>query len=493
MDKMSRRNFARLGTAAALGAMVAGCGKNGSEQSQPKPVASAAGSSDRPNVIFFMTDDQRWDGYSRAGNPYFKTPNIDRIANEGAYFTNCFVTNSLCGPSRATCLTGKYSHNTGVTFNEKIFPTDQVTFLERAKEVGYKTAFVGKWHNLYWGRKRELDYYFGFKKQGQYINPKIAENDGPDIEYKGWVEDILADKTIDFIKNNKDEPFVMCHWFKTPHQDCIPAPRHAHLYEDVDFPKPSTFETDYDNKPEAVKNADMKIGGTGTYSYVQDWNKFMRDYCRVLTGVDENVGRILDTLDELGIADNTIIIYTSDNGYFLGEHNFFDKRLMYEPSLRIPLCIRYPKKVKPGTVIDNYALNIDFCPTITDYTGIPMEDMDGESMRPLLEGEPTPDWRTDFLYEYYAYPDWHMVKPHKGVRNERWKFIQYYDFPEDEFELIDLKNDPEEKHNLYGDPKYDDVVKKMRQRLYDLRVRYKDEQVKYDRPDPTIDVLDPSI
>jgi arylsulfatase A-like enzyme len=470
MKDMSRREFTRLGGALALGTL-ASCKKG--EMVLKK---------DRPNVIFFMTDDQRWDGLSRAGNPYFNTPNIDRIAKEGAYFTNAFVTNSLCGPSRATCLTGKYSHNTGVRVNEGTFPTDQKTILERAREHGYLSAFVGKWHNKRWGRERELDYYFGFRGQGRYHDPVIQENHSPEQTYSGWVEDILAEKSIDFIRRAHLEakPFMLCHWFKTPHQGCIPAERHKDLYSDIEFPKPKTFNTDYEGKPKAVREADMKIGGSGETSYVQDWNKFIRDYYRVLTGVDENVGRILDLLDELGLAENTLVIFTSDNGYFLGEHGFFDKRLMYEPSLRIPLVIRYPKAIKPGTVIDEFALNVDFAPTILDCAGIPIpEDVDGKSLRPLLEGREV-EWREDFLYEYYAYPDWHYVKPNKGIRTGKWKYIHYYDFPRHEYELYDLENDPHEEHNLINDPVYKPVVEKLRKRLVELRIETGDPDLKFE-------------
>ncbi|HUU29138.1 MAG TPA: sulfatase, partial [archaeon] len=409
-------------------------------------------------------------------------PNMDRIAREGALFTNAFVTNSLCGPSRATCLTGKYSHNTGVRVNEGTFPADQVTFLERARDYGYLSAFVGKWHNKRWGRDRRFDYYFGFRGQGQYHDPVIQENQGEEKVYQGWVEDILADKTIDFIKRARQEnkPFMVCHWFKTPHQGCLPAERHKELFKDMIYPKPRTFNTDYKGKPRAVREADMKIGGTGPTSYVQDWNEFIRNYYRVLVGVDENVGRILDTLDELGLAENTLVIFTSDNGYFLGEHRFFDKRLMYEPSLRLPLLIRYPKKVKAGTVIDQFALNIDYAPTIMDYAGIPVPaDVDGKSLRPLLEGMPV-QWREDFLYEYYAYPDWHYVRPNKGVRTRKWKYIHYYDFPKHEYELYDLESDPDEVNNLIDDPRYAEMVEKLRQRLIELREETGDPDLKFE-------------
>jgi len=483
MKNISRREFTQLGTAAALGALVnnISCAR-GKKEGEKVPEKQPVAETESPNVIFFMTDDQRFDSLSWAGSRYVKTPNIDRLAREGAYFTNSFVTNSLCGPSRATCLTGRYSHNTGVRVNEGTLPLEEETILEWAQDVGYRTAFVGKWHNKPWGRDRKLDYYFGFRGQGQYYDPVIQENQGVEKEYKGWIEDILADKTIDFIKKTTAEknPFFICHWLKTPHQDCEPAERHRNLFRDVRYPKPATFNTDYAGKPRAVREADMKIGGKGTYSYVKDWNEFMRNYYRVLVGVDENVGRILDNLDELGLAENTLVLYTSDNGYFHGEHRFFDKRLMYEPSIRIPLLIRYPKEIKPGTVIEEMVLNIDFAPTLMDYAGISVpEDMDGRSMRQLLAGESL-QWREDFLYEYYAYPDWHMVRPHKGVRTKKWKYIDYYDFPNHEYELYDLENDSGEEHNLIDNPTYKDVVESLRKRLIQLRQETGDPDLKFE-------------
>jgi len=476
VNKISRREFARLGTAAALGTFLP----------HRSSVASmnldfTVPEKERPNVIFFMTDDQRWDGMSCTGNPFIETPNMDRLAYEGAIFTNAFVTNSLCGPSRATCLTGKYSHNTGVKVNSGTLPTSQKTFLERARDQGYLAGFVGKWHNKNFGRDRELDYYFGFRGQGKYHDPVIQENNGEEHVYEGWIEDILAGKSIEFIRRaaRKVKPFMLCHWFKTPHQTCEPADRHKEFFANKIYPKPKTFYTDYEGKPKAVKEADLRIGGNAPFSYAKDWNEMVRNIYRVLIGVDENLGRILDTLDELGLTENTLVIFTSDNGYFLGEHGFFDKRLMYEPSLRLPLLIRYPKKIKPGTVIDEFALNIDFAPTIMDYAGIPIpKDVDGRSLAPLLEGQPV-KWRKDFLYEYYEYPRGHKVRPHNGVRTRRWKYIQYYDFPR-QYELYDLENDPEEENNLINDPRYADIVEWLNERLVELRIETGDPDLQFE-------------
>lgn len=461
MENVSRREFIEVGSAGALS------------------VALQRRANKRPNFLFFMSDDQRADSMGCAGNPILKTPNMDRLAREGVRFTNAFVTNSLCGPSRATCMTGLYSHNTGVRVNDGTFPREQITFLEMLRGAGYKSAFVGKWHNKNFGRERNLDYYFGFKGQGQYHNPMIAEQSGPDREYQGWIEDIMADHSIEFIRQHRRQAWALCHWSKGPHALCEPPERLKDLYRDATFPRPETFYTDYKDKPRAVKEADMKIGGSGRDSYIADWDSFVRSYYQVLTGLDENVGRILNALDGMGLTENTVVIYTSDNGCFLGEFGFFDKRLMYEPSIRVPLLVRYSRMIKPATVCEEMALNIDHTPTILDLAGMKVSRaMDGRSLRPLLESR-SAGWRQDFLYEYYEYPGWHSVKACKGVRTKRWKYIEYYDHPK-EFELYDLVSDPNEVRNLYGDPNYRDVIAKLRQRLLELRKEARDPDLKYE-------------
>lgn len=407
---------------------------------------------------------------SCAGNEILKTPNMDRIAREGIRFENMFVTTSLCGPSRASFLTGKYVHNHGVRVNGGELSLDQKTFPEWLKEAGYETAFIGKWHNRDLGKGRGFDYTFGFQGQGRYYDPIISENFGPPQEYKGYVTDILADHAISFLEREHDKPFCLLLWFKAPHRSWLPAKRFESMYQDIKMPEPPTFNDTYEGRPDAVKNADMKIGD---FDDVPDLDTFLKNYYRTLLGVDENVGRILDTLDKLGYTNNTAVIYSGDNGFFLGEHHFFDKRLMYEPSIRIPLLVRYPKMIRPGTTNQELVLNVDVAPTILDLAGVQVSpDMNGKSLEPLLKGQSVP-WRKDFLYEYYEYPAVHMVRKNRGIRTKHWKYIHYFEKPE-EFELYDIKNDPYEVNNLYSNPAYKDVVAQLKARLIELRRELKD-------------------
>jgi arylsulfatase A-like enzyme len=420
--------------------------------------------------VFFLTDDQRWDGMSCAGNPVLETPNMDRIAEGGIRFENMFVTTSLCGPSRASFLTGKYVHNHGVRRNGGELSMGQKTFPEILKEAGYETAFIGKWHNKDLGRGRGFDYTFGFEGQGRYNNPVILENFGPGREYEGHVTDILADHAIRFLEKEHEKPFCLLLWFKAPHRSWLAAKRFEDLYKDRKMPEPSTFDDDYAGRPDAIKNTEMRIGD---FDDVPDLDTFLRRYYRTLAGVDENLGRVLDVLDKQDIANDTVVIYSGDNGFFLGEHHFFDKRLMYEPSIRVPLLVRYPRMIRPGTTNPEMVLNVDVGPTILDLAGVGVPaGADGKSMKPLLQGKSTP-WRKDFLYEYYEYPAVHSVRKNRGVRTKRWKYIHYFEEPE-EFELYDIQNDPEEMNNLYGNPAYKDVVAQLKERLTELRRELKD-------------------
>lgn len=458
MKNISRRDFIKYSSAGLLGSAFT------------FSTFSCFPKAKKPNFVFFMTDDQRWDGMSCAGNPVIKTPNMDRIAEGGVRFTNMFVTTSLCGPSRASILTGKYVHNHGVRRNGMSLPMEQKTFLEMLKEAGYETAFIGKWHNRDRAENRGLDYYFGFKGQGRYKNPIASENFGPDTEYKGHVSDVLADHAIKYLEKEHEKPFCLLLWFKAPHRSWHPAERLKDLYKDIKMPEPVTFHDTYEGKPDAVKNADMKIGD---FKDVPDLDTFLKDYYRCIVGVDENVGRVLDALDSLGYEDNTVVLYTGDNGFFLGEHHFFDKRLMYEESIRVPLLVKYPKMVKPGTTNEEMVLNVDFAPTILALAGAPIpETMDGESFKPLLREKETL-WREDFLYEYYEYPAVHMVRKNRGVRTKRWKYIHYFEEPQ-EFELFDLQNDPHEMHNLINGPAYKDIIEQLKARMVVLRKELKD-------------------
>lgn len=425
----------------------------------------------RPHFVFMMTDDQRWDGMGCAGNPVLKTPNMDRIAGEGVRFSNMFVTTSLCGPSRATNLTGKYAHLHGVRRNGLALPPDQPTFPEILKEAGYETAFIGKWHNRDQAEGRNFDYTFMFKGQGRYENPVIAENFGPGREYAGHVTDILTDAAVRFLKyRDRQKPFCLCLWFKAPHRSWHPPERVKNLFNDAEMPVPANYNDDYRGRPEAVRNADMRIGD---FDDVPDLNTFLRRYYACLAAVDENVGRVLDALKDLGYEKDTVVLYSGDNGFFLGEHHFFDKRLMYEESIRVPLLVKYPRLVTPGTTDSRMVLNIDVAPTLLDLAGLPVPaGMNGRSIKPLLKNQKAA-WRQDFLYEYYEYPAVHMVRKHRGVRTERWKYIHYFEEPE-EFELYDLKNDSHEMNNLASRPGYEEVKLRLQARLLELRKENRD-------------------
>jgi arylsulfatase A-like enzyme len=429
--------------------------------------AAAAHAADRPNLIVLMTDDQRFDAMSCAGNAVLKTPNMDRLAAEGMRFRNMFVTNSLCAPSRATLLTGLYSHSHGVIDNkDHKIAADQPLVSDRLREAGYEVAFCGKSHVAGALRDRKWDYYFGYKGQGRYKDPIIAEGvDGKDEVHKGYMDDVVTEKAIEFVKRKRDKPFCLFLFFKAPHRSWVRAERHKDLFKDVAVPKPDLWDADRALKPKAFADAENVIG---KFDDVKDYQSFIKDYYAVLTAVDENVGKLLDVLKEQKQLDETAILYTSDNGFFAGEWQAFDKRFMHEPSIRVPLLVRYPKLVKAGSVSDAMVLNVDIAPTLLDLAGVAVpREMHGRSWVPLLKGDEK-GWRKDWLYEYYEYPGPHSVRKHRGVRSERYKYIHYFEKPE-EFELYDLKEDPQEKNNLYGKKGYEDVTKELKARLEELR------------------------
>ena len=470
MPGSSRREFLKQAAGGAAASLFAPALLAAAESGDvPAPPAK------RPNILYMMTDDQRFDGLSIMGNAVVETPNMDRIAREGALFENMFATNSLCAPSRASFLTGKYSHTHGVRTNYTPW-TDQPVFTDYLKEAGYQIAYIGKFHQGGTVLPKKPDFWLGFTNQGQYRDPTLLDFDGRMKKEKGHVTDLLADRAITYLTEHRKDPFCLLLWFKAPHRDWQPAERFANLYADKKVPHPPTFDTDYAGKPQAVKDTKMQVE---TAKGKMPFDEWVKDYWRTVAGVDENIGRVLQTLKNLGLAENTIIVFTSDNGFFLGEHHFFDKRLMYEPSIRIPMLVRWPGRIKPGTRIREMALNVDLAPTLLDLAGVPVPaDMQGASWRPLLEGRSVP-WRTSWYYEYYEYPGEHMVRPNRGVRTERWKYIEYpefhgksgnekRDFPA-EFELYDLATDPDEAHNLFGDPKCAAQVEKLRADLTRLR------------------------
>jgi arylsulfatase A-like enzyme len=428
-----------------------------------------ARAADRPNFVIMMTDDQRWDAMSCAGNKILQTPNMDRIAREGMRFRNAFVTNSLCAPSRATLLTGLYSHAHGVVDNKsKSIPATQPILPDLLRQAGYEVAFCGKSHMAGALRDRQWDYYFGYRGQGIYNNPLIAEGtDGKDERYPGYMDDVVTGKAVEWIKRKHDKPFCLFLFFKAPHRSWTPAERHKELFKDVTIPKPDTYDDNlkgYPGKPRAFADADNKIGSFADVPSLE----FVKDYYRTLVAVDENVGRVHEALQQSGRLDDTAMLFTSDNGFFHGEWHLMDKRLMHEPSLRVPMLIRYPEMVKGGSLNDKMVLNVDIAPTLLEMAGAqPTYKMHGRSMVPLLKGK-NDGWRKDFLYEYFEFPGDHSVKKNRGVRTERWKLIHYFEEPQ-EFELYDLKEDPGEKRNLYGNPKHAKLTDQLMKRIAELR------------------------
>jgi arylsulfatase A-like enzyme len=455
--------------------------------------AGEAGAQDaggRPNILYIMSDDHAAHALSCYGSKMNQTPNLDRLAREGMRFENAFVTNALCGPSRACVLTGKYSHINGFLDNKPktIFDGSQQTFPKLLQKAGYQTAVIGKWH--LGSDPTGFDHWSIMPGQGRYFDP-IFMTDGKREVVKGYVTDVITDKALDWLKSRKkNQPFCLMYHHKAPHREWEPDEKHAHLYDDHDIPLPETFYDNYEHRGTAAHDQDMTIAKTLTKADVKinppaglegdkltEWKyqRFIKDYLRVIASVDDNVGRVLDYLDQNGLAENTIVVYTSDNGFFLGDHGWFDKRFMYEQSLRVPLIVRYPGKVKAGTVSKAMTVNVDYAPTFLDYAGVAVPgDIQGKSLRPILEGKTTPaDWRTAVYYHYYEFPQPHHVHPHLGVRTEQYKLMYFTDL--NEWEMYDLKKDPNELKNVYLEPEYSEVRDMMNKELAKARKMYRDE------------------
>ena len=443
--------------------------------------ARAAGR--KPNIIYIMSDDHAAHAVSCYGSRINETPNLDRMAREGMRFQNCFVTNSLCGPSRATLLTGAYSHINGMKDNASRFDGSQLTFPKLLQKAGYKTAVVGKWHLV--SDPTGFDYWNILPGQGIYHNPVLIEM-GQRKKHEGYVTDIITDLALDFIRKAKDGPFCLLYHHKAPHRGWSPDAKHAALFRDRDIPEPPTFTDDYANRASAAAHADMRVADMPDYRKEipptlpleerrrRNYQRFIKDYLRTIASLDDNVGRLLAYLDEARLADDTLLIYTADNGFFLGDHGWFDKRFMYEESLRVPFLVRYPREIKPGTVDDHIAINADYAPTFLDLAGgaIP-ETMQGRSLCPLLRGEAPKDWRTSMYYHYYEYPQPHRARPHYGVRTARHKLIHYYTI--NEWELFDLEKDPREMRSVHADAAYAETVKQMTAELERLRKELRDQ------------------
>jgi arylsulfatase A-like enzyme len=507
MKTQTRRDFLR--TLAVLGGSGAAFAT--------LPVQTAFGQPDesgktRPNILFIMTDDHAAGAMSCYGSRINKTPNLDRIAKEGMRFENCFCTNGICAPSRAVILTGKYSHINGVTDNDLKFDGTQQTFPKLLQKAGYQTALVGKWHLK--SDPTGFDYWNILPGQGVYYNPTMIEM-GKRRQYTGYVTDIITDHALSWLKSRQaDKPFCLMYQHKAPHREWEPGPKYLTMYDDVTIPEPDSLFDDYSGRGRAAKEQDMTIEktlnerdlklvapGNLTPEQKQLWDaayepkneafrkanlqgkelvrwkyqRYIKDYLRCVASVDENVGRVLDYLDKAGLAENTIVVYTSDQGFYLGDHGWFDKRFMYEESLRMPLLVRYPKVVNPGLVNSEIVVNLDFGPTFVDLAGVAIpDDMQGRSLRPLLQGKTASDWRSAMYYHYYEYPAVHSVKRHYGVRTRRYKLIRFYN-DIDQWELYDLEKDPHEMKNVAEDSAYADTVKELKAELKRLREMYRDD------------------
>jgi len=446
--------------------------------------AGAAGR--RPNILFIMTDDHAAHALSCYGSRINKTPNLDRIAAGGMRFDNCFVTNALCGPSRATLLTGQYSHIHGYKINAGRFDGSRQTFPKLLQQAGYHTAIIGKWHLN--SDPTGFDHWCILPGQGVYVNPGFIDN-GKRRTIEGYVTDIITDLAIEHLKaRDKSKPFCLLYHHKAPHRAWNPAPRHASLYEDADIPLPETFDDDYSHRGRAAREQEMTVekhlgrsdlkadppaGLSGPELKKWKYQRYIKDYLRCVAGVDENIGRMLDFLDKEGLTDDTVVIYTSDNGFFLGDHGWYDKRFMYEHSLRVPFIVRYPPLVKAGSVSREIVINCDWAPTLLDCAGVAVPpEMQGRSLRPLLAGQTPADWRKSMYYHYYEFPQPHHVYPHYGVRTQRHKLIHFYTL--NEWELFDLEKDPNEMRSVYDDPAYATVREELKAELQRLRTELKD-------------------
>ena len=447
--------------------------------------ASSAASNSRPNIVFILIDDLRWDELGIAGHPFIKTPHIDRIAREGAIFRNAFMTTPLCSPSRASFLTGQYAHTHGITDNVDRSAASHklVTFPLLLHRSGYETAFVGKWHmGNDDGPRPGFDRWVSFKGQGTYLDPDIND-DGKSVKPAGYITDILNGYAVEFIKRRHDKPFLVYLAHKAIHPEVtqnndgsvdlaaaerfIPADRHRNMYAGSAIPR----RPNYGRTPEGKPALQRRIGNLpplGAATATRDESILGRQ--RSLMSIEDGVGEILKALKETGQLDNTIIVFTSDNGYFYGEHGLsVERRLAYEESVRMPLLVRYPKAIKAGTVRSEFALNIDLAPTMLELAGVAKTGaMQGRSLVPLLKGA-KPDWRNSFLIEYYSDKVFPRVLQmgYKAVRNGRWKYIHYLELKGMD-ELYDLKRDPCEMTNLINQPssrKARDRMKREMERL----------------------------
>jgi N-acetylglucosamine-6-sulfatase len=411
--------------------------------------------SEKPNVIFILIDDQRYDFLSFLDHPWIETPNIDKLAEKGMYFKNAFVTTSLCSPSRASILTGMYAHAHNVIDNDTRLSPDLPTFPGELQKNGYRTALIGKWHmgGASADPRPGFDHWISFRSQGPYFDPNLNIN-GEVVPRKGYTPDILTEYAVEFIKENirNNEPYCLYFSHKSVHEDFSMAPRHKDYYDGLNVPRPSTFENNEENtkgKPDWVVKQRKSQHGAERKSLV-DFDYFFQRYSECMLGVDESVGEIIKVLEDMEELENTIIIYFSDNGYLMGEHGLIDKRVMYEESIRVPMFIYYPELIKKPAVKEEFALSIDIGPTILELTNTPVpEKMQGRSLLPIILNEEV-SWREDFLYEYFNDPNAVQTPTIFGLRTKKYSYITTHGVW-DNYELYELDNDPEQKNNLLQD------------------------------------------
>ena len=483
----SRRDFLRtIGVGTLAATLSGGVGASGTKK-------------DKPNILFIMSDDHTSQAVSAYGGQLGKvcpTPNIDRLADEGMLFKNCFVTNSICTPSRAAIFTGKYAHKNGV-YRFTAMDQTQPTLPKLIKKAGYQTAFVGKYH-LH-SNPVGLDYWSVLPGQGDYHDPEFIEmggesatgwvQNGEPTRYRGHSSDVIADKALDYLKNKRDKtkPFMFfCH-FKAPHDTWDFAERYRTFLEDVEIPEPVTLLDDYKGRSDALRTQLQYIGSEWSHhtDFIEEtkhlsgdarkkmqYQLYMKKYLRCVKGVDDNVKRILDYLDESGLAENTLVMYTGDQGFYLGEHGLYDKRFMYEEGLRMPFLVRWPGRVKPGSTNEDIITNVDFAQTMLEAAGAEDHpDMQGRSFVTLLDGKTPRNWRRSMYYRYYY--SHFETEPHYGVRTHDYKLI-YFDRI-NQWELYDLRKDPIEMNNVYKNPEYKNIVAELKKELRRLQREVEDD------------------
>ena len=475
----------------------------------------------KPNIIYIMADDLTTQAISAYGGIYkdiAPTPNIDRVAKEGMLFQDVLVTNSICGPSRAAILTGNYSNLNGYYKNESggKFDDSKWTFPQEFQKNGYKTSLFGKWHL---GTEPvgfdTFKYHNSAGQQGNYWNPLYNDN-GKNVKEKGYATNLSTDFALTWLDSTKvsEEPFLMVLQYKAPHRPWHPDTKYEKLWDDIEMPYPSTFNDSYEGREktagdtemtmEYFSRRDMKLErpkglkrkerikwdfyGAKAGEIVQPeemsevegkkwrYQNYIKDYLACVKSVDDNIGRVLTYLKENNLEENTIIVVTSDQGFYLGDHGFFDKRFIYEESLRMPFMVRYPERIKAGSVNEDIITNIDFAPTLLELAGITTtQKMQGISFVPVLEGNTPNDWQDAMYYHYYEFPFWHHVQPHYGIRTQKYTLAHFY-YNIDVWELYDLEKDPSQMNNIYEDSNYNTVVTELKVKLKNLMVKYENDK-----------------